>query len=85
MKKSNNKLKVALLIQGPLKSIGRSGKTSSVDLHKIQSSDVIAYDCRKLITGVRPLKCTYPLKCPFLMVALYSQKYYIVVHFGIFY
>ena len=50
MKNPPNSFKVALLIQGPLKSIGRSGKTSSVDLHKIQSSDVIAYDCRKLIS-----------------------------------
>ena len=39
MKNPPNSFKVALLIQGPLKSIGRSGKTSSVDLHKIQSSE----------------------------------------------
>ena len=50
MKKSPNNFNVALLIQGPLKSIGRSGKTSSVNLHNIHSSDVISFDCRKSIT-----------------------------------
>ena len=48
--KNPNYFKVALLIQGPLKSVGRSGKTESADLSKIKDTDVISYDCRKLIS-----------------------------------
>ena len=48
MKTPPKTIKVALLIQGPLKSIGRSGKTSSIDLSNIQNSDIVSFDCRKL-------------------------------------
>ena len=48
MEKSNN-FKVALLIQGPLKSVGRSGKTACADLKDIKPGDVVSYDCRKSI------------------------------------
>ena len=47
--KNLNNFKVALLIQGPLKSIGRTGKTTSADLKNLKPEDVASYDCRKSI------------------------------------
>ena len=48
---NNNTFKIALLIQGPLKSVGRSGYTSSVDINHLSSNDIVSYDCRKCISS----------------------------------
>ena len=50
--KDNNKFTIALLIQGPLLSIGRSGKTSGADLCNLSNNDVIKFDCRKSINSL---------------------------------
>ncbi len=47
--KNTNNFKVALLIQGPLKSVGRSGKNACADLKNLEIGDVVSYDCRKSI------------------------------------
>tara|TARA_B100000161_G_scaffold260320_1_gene227186 strand:- start:59 stop:1033 length:975 start_codon:yes stop_codon:yes gene_type:complete len=43
----NNSFKIGLLIQGPLLSIGRSGKSESLDRRGINSKNIISYDTRK--------------------------------------
>jgi len=47
--KKDNKFSIALLIQGPLESIGRSGEMAKLKAEGLKSSDLVRYDCRKCI------------------------------------
>ena len=47
--KKDTKFSIALLIQGPLESIGRSGEMAQLKAEDLKSSDLVKYDCRKCI------------------------------------